>query len=280
VRLPVPGADDEAVRTIRRVGDCETVAARSAAGTRVAVVGSGFIGCEAAASLARRGCEVTLLSDEELPQAGRLGTEVGERIAGWLAREGVQLRLGAAIEGFGREAGVLRVDRAVGPSLAVDMVVLGVGVRPRDELARGAGVALGPGQRHVAVDAAMASSAPGLWAVGDIACAAHARAGRAIHVEHWGDALAQGEIAGRRLAGDGSVRWEAVPGFWSTIGDRTVKYAAWGDGHDDARLTEADGGAFTVRYLRDGRLVGVLTHGEDDDYERGRSAIARGERAP
>jgi hypothetical protein len=106
-----------------------------------------------------------------------------------------------------------------------------------------------------------------------IAACIDALAGRALHVEHWGDALAHGEVAGRRLAGDADARWDSVPGFWSTIGDRTLKYAAWGDGHDEVEV-DGDGEAFTAWYRRDGRLVGVLTHDRDGDYGDGAARIA------
>jgi NADPH-dependent 2,4-dienoyl-CoA reductase/sulfur reductase-like enzyme len=100
-------------------------------------------------------------------------------------------------------------------------------------------------------------------------------AGRPLRVEHWGDALAQGELAGRSAAGE-AVRWDQVPGFWSTIGDHTLKYSAWGDGYDATRLRRRPDGGFTAWYGRDGRTVGVLAHEADEDYERGRRLIAEG----
>jgi len=100
--------------------------------------------------------------------------------------------------------------------------------------------------------------------------------GRQLRVEHWGDALAQGEVAGRTAAGE-EAAWDAVPGFWSTIGARTLKYAAWGDGYSDSRL-ERSGEGFTVWYGSEGALVGVLAFEADDDYERGSELIKEGAR--
>ena len=98
-------------------------------------------------------------------------------------------------------------------------------------------------------------------------------------VEHWGEALNMGAVAGRTIAGEDAV-WDVAPGFWSTIGDHTLKYVAWGDGFDEARLTDHGGGAWTVRYEREGELVGVLTHERDEDYEAGpRSSRAAGMKA-
>ena len=269
VRPGVDGADGPGVRVLRTAASCADLAAVTGPATRVVVVGAGFIGCEAAVSLARRGALVTLVADESIPQERRLGAEVGERIAAWLQEEGVELLLGAPIDAI--EAGP---DVLVGEArLVADVVLLGAGVRPRDELARNAGLALGPQGRHVAVDATMATSAPSVYAAGDVTFAEHAVAGRALHVEHWGDALAHGEIAGRRLAGDTEARWSSVPGFWSTIGDHTLKYAAWGDGHDSVEL-QADGAAFTAWYRGGGALVGVLTHDRDAEYDAGAERIA------
>jgi hypothetical protein len=88
-----------------------------------------------------------------------------------------------------------------------------------------------------------------------------------------------GEVAGTNAAG-GHDSWADVPGFWSEIGPNTFKYAAWGDGFDDVRFVEHDGGAFTAWYGRDGKTVGVLTHGADEDYEKGRLLVENGERLP
>jgi 3-phenylpropionate/trans-cinnamate dioxygenase ferredoxin reductase component len=116
-----------------------------------------------------------------------------------------------------------------------------------------------------------------VMAVGDIAHAYNFAAKRPLRVEHWGDALEQGEIAGRNLAGE-DCRWQSVPGFWSTIGEHTLKYAAWGDGYDACELAEHGDGAFTISYSREGVLVGVLTSDRDEDYESGRERIREGAR--
>ncbi len=133
----------------------------------------------------------------------------------------------------------------------------------------GAGVAVKDGT--VLVDAQMRASER-LLAVGDVAFATNTAVGRRLRVEHWGEALTHGEIAGKTLAGQGAA-WEEVPGFWSLIGEHTLKHAAWGDGYDTSELTDRAHGAFTVRYRREGKLVGVLTHDRDEDHERGRELI-------
>lgn len=156
--------------------------------------------------------------------------------------------------------------------LACDRVVLAVGAQPRVALARDAGVPVEGGA--IVADASMRTGADGVWCAGDVAFATNPSAGRRLRVEHWGEALAQGAIAGRAIAGEDAV-WEEVPGFWSTVGHRTLKQAAWGDGWDAAAL-EPDAEGFTAWYGRGGRIVGVLTHDHDDDYESGRRKVREG----
>jgi NADPH-dependent 2,4-dienoyl-CoA reductase/sulfur reductase-like enzyme len=148
------------------------------------------------------------------------------------------------------------------------------GVAPRGELAVAAKLELKDGA--VAVDASMRTSHPTVLAAGDVCLAENAGAGRRLRVEHWGEALIHGEIAGRTAAGQ-DVAWSDVPGFWSTIGRRALKYVAWGDGFDTEHFERrGEDGGFVVSYGREGKLVGVLCHQADRDYERGREAIGRG----
>ena len=263
IRPNLPGADSAHVLRSRR--DAMGLADAAARATTAVVAGSGFIGCEAAASLAARGIGVTLVTEEARPQEARLGAWAGDRIAAWLREAGVELvgadRLAEIMAGSVRTEG--------GARYPADLVLLATGVKPMAGLAEGAGLAMQDGR--VLVTADLRTSVPSVLAAGDVAYAVNASAGRAISVEHWGDALAMGEIAGRVAAGE-SAEWDQAPGFWSTIGDRTLKYAAWGDGYDDVRV-DADDEGFTVRYGRDGELVGVLTHERDADYESGQSDV-------
>jgi 3-phenylpropionate/trans-cinnamate dioxygenase ferredoxin reductase component len=267
---PIPGADGPRVHPMRTARDGLRLARRAERGVRAAVVGAGFIGCEAAASLAMRGNAVTLLAPEALPQDERLGEEVGAFIAGWLRDAGVRLRLGTEVASIDEEGGDLVLRTASG-DVRADLAVLGTGVAPHTGLAEAAGLSLQRG--GVPVDASMRTEREGLWCAGDPAFAHNAAAGRRLRVEHWGEALNHGEVAGRALAGE-AAEWASAPGFWSTIGRRTIKQVAWGDGWDEVRVSGgADG--FTARYGRNGVLVGVLTHERDEDYERGRGLVER-----
>jgi 3-phenylpropionate/trans-cinnamate dioxygenase ferredoxin reductase subunit len=271
-RLPVPGADDPGVVVVRTLDHVrELLVLIDGAGTTVAVIGSGFIGCEIASSLRSRGHPVALLSDEAAPNAERLGSEAAAIIAGWLSDDGVELHFGNEVDAIERDEGGLTV-LAGDARVRAGVVVMAVGVTPRAELAQLAGIELESGA--IPVTASMRSAQDGLLAAGDVCFAFNATASRALRVEHWGNALTQGEIAGRTAAG-ADAAWTGVPGFWSTIGSRTLKYAAWGDGYDDTRF-DRHGDGFTVRYGSDRRLVGVLAHEADDEYERGSELIAEG----
>jgi 3-phenylpropionate/trans-cinnamate dioxygenase ferredoxin reductase component len=268
-RPPIDGAQDPGLHTVRTVDDALRLRAAAAPGARAVVIGAGFIACEAAASLARRGLAVVLVAPEERPQAERLGQRAGELITALLCEAGVEVRLGAEVQRIEPRWSVA-VDGS--EPLAADLVVLGTGVSPRVALAAEAGLDV---NGAVLVDASMRSSDPAVLAVGDIAAALHARAGRRLRVEHWGDALAHGEVAGRALAGK-RAEWTSAPGFWTTIGEHTLKHSAWGDGFDEARV-EAEGDAhLVVRYLRDGAEVGVLALGDDDAYEAARGRLEQG----
>ena len=268
-RMPVPGADHPGVRVIRTLDHVRELIARLGDGDPVVVIGSGFIGCEIAASLRQRGHPVTLISDESEPNAARLGEAAARRIRGWLEAEGVDLRLGAAVESIAPGFIVTGGDAKV----RAPVLVMAGGVAPRAELAASAGLELESGA--VPVDAHQRTARPGLYAAGDVAFAENATAGRHLRVEHWGDALGQGEVAGRNAAGADAV-WDAVPGFWSTIGEHVLKYAAWGDGFNASRFEDHGDGAFTVWYGREGTIVGVLTHERDEDYESGSELIGKG----
>lgn len=271
-RLPVPGNDDPRVRVLRSLDDLRDLRSELDEGLTVVVVGSGFIGCEIAASLRLLGHPVVLVSDEPAPNERRLGAQAAAEIAGWLDDLGVELALGAEVTKIARAGGGLEVCTGDG-HVDGDLVVMATGVSPRSDLAIAAGLEIEDGA--VPTDAGMRTSAAGVLAAGDVALAENVAVGRRLRVEHWGDALGQGRVAGRTAAGV-DASWDDVPGFWSTIGRRTLKYAAWGDGYDEVRFERGPDGSFSAWYGRESRLVGVLSHELDDAYERGQKLIAGG----
>jgi NAD(P)H-nitrite reductase large subunit len=266
---PIPGADGPGVQTVRRIGDSERLAELGRGGTAL-VAGSGFIGCEAAASLAMRGVVVTMATLEAAPQAERLGPEVAAEISYWLESLGVEFlgeaELAELRPGGDRATRARFTDRH---EVVVDRVLLALGVERNDGLATAAGFAVEGG---IQVDASMKTADPRVLAAGDVAFAFNTAAGRRLRVEHWGEALNMGEVAGKTMAG-AEAEWSVAPGFWSTIGEQTIKYVGWGDGWEASRFEPGDEGAWACWYGRGGELVGVATHREDAAYERGRKLI-------
>lgn len=267
--LPVPGGDLPGIIRVREKNSSEQLRALRGGDQRVAVIGSGFIGCEAAAGLARSGTQVDLVTDEHLPHQARLGPDAGRQIAAWLREDGVTLHLGSGVSQIKRSDGQWRIGLADGSSLVDAAVVAAIGAAPRVDLARAAGLTL-TGAR-VETDAGLRTSDPRIWAAGDIAAAFNPAAGRRLAVEHWGEAESMGEVVGTNLAG-GSAEWTNVPGFWSSIGGRTLKYSAWGDGYDDAQFA-GDHDSWAVWYSRGGLLVGLLAHHRDELYDASASLI-------
>jgi NADPH-dependent 2,4-dienoyl-CoA reductase/sulfur reductase-like enzyme len=165
-RPPIPGADHPDVRVLRSAVDARRLRDTASHARTAVVVGSGFIGCEAAVSLSRRGIQVTIIAAENLPQSGRLGDIAGTRILGWLKSEGVSVLRSATLEGI--EDGY-RVHTDLVPTMDTQLIVLATGVEPRTALATAAGLDMARGR--VRADEHMRTSAPGVLAAGDVALA-------------------------------------------------------------------------------------------------------------
>jgi 3-phenylpropionate/trans-cinnamate dioxygenase ferredoxin reductase subunit len=267
---PVPGGDS--VSQLRSLTDAQRLRHAAADADAAVVIGAGFIGCEAASTLARRGVAVTLVAPQAAPQEKRLGAEAGECLRRLVTDTGARYVGEVSVEEIHDHA--VRLDNGV--TVHCDLILAATGVRPRTDLAETAGLEIQ--QSRIVVAADMQTSTPSIYAAGDVALAHNVVAGRALAVEHWQDAVDQGAIAGASAAGV-DAKWGAVPGFWTTIGETTVKYHAWGDGYGRCRLLEHEYG-FTVWYDADGRAVGVLTCCADDDYELGGRLIEAGQRVP
>jgi NADPH-dependent 2,4-dienoyl-CoA reductase/sulfur reductase-like enzyme len=177
-------------------------------------------------------------------------------------------------------ASSFEVAVAGGEPVSSQTILLATGVRSRTQLAEEAGLKTKRG--GTVTDSSMRTSVAEIFAVGEITFAMNEAAGSRQKVEHWGDALNHGRVAGTVLAGSEAI-WKQVPGFWSTMGDKTLKYWAWSEGWDETRFVDKDrseGGAFAVFYGREGLTVGVLAHNADDEYEEGRELIERGAPLP
>ncbi|WP_077077232.1 NAD(P)/FAD-dependent oxidoreductase [Mycobacterium numidiamassiliense] len=257
---------------LRSLADAAALRNASINAASAVVIGSGFIGCEAAASLALRGVPVTLVAPEPLPQEKRLGTDAAKRLRDLVSEAGARHVGGVTVEEI-NDVGV-RLDDGV--TIDSDLVLAATGVTPQSRIAAEAGLAVR--DSRIVVDSGMATSAPDVYAAGDVALARHEVAGRHLVIEHWQDAVDQGSIAGSCAAAS-PTKWSGVPGFWTSIGDATLKYHAWGDGYERSRMVQHRDG-FTVWYESGDVAVGVLTYNADDDYGLGERLIAERRPAP
>jgi len=270
---PLPVAGGEHALQLRSLGDAERLRTAISDARSAVVVGAGFIGCEAAASLARRGVAVTLVAPQDVPQQKRLGAEAGQQLLKLVEAAGARYVGGVSVDAI-HEGQAVQLDNGV--TIDCEIVVAATGVVPQSGLAEAAGLDID--RSRIVAGPDMASSTPGIFAAGDVALAFNCAAGRRIAIEHWQDAADQGAIAGASAAGV-DAEWDGVPGFWTTIGDCDVKYHAWGDGYQNSRLLSHDDG-FTVWYDSNGATVGVLTLNADDDYDLGERLIKDGAPAP
>jgi 3-phenylpropionate/trans-cinnamate dioxygenase ferredoxin reductase component len=216
-RLPIPGA--EAALTLRTHADSDTIRATFGAGKRLVIVGGGWIGLEVAAAARDKGTEVTLLESAELPLLGVLGREMATVFAELHREHGVDLRLGVNIEQIDAD----RVRLSDGTEIEADAVLLGVGVRPRTELASSAALDIDNG---VLVDASLRTSNPDIFAVGDIANHDHPALGHRVRVEHWATALNQPKTAVAALLGGEDV-YDRLPYFFSDQYDLGMEYVGY-----------------------------------------------------
>jgi len=228
--LPLPGADLEGVLLLRSLADCDRLRGVIDAGGRLVVIGAGWIGSEVAASARQRGMEVTLLERQEVPLEGVLGVEAGGLFAELHRDHGVELIGGAAVEALEGDGRVERVRLGGGRTIDCSAVVVGVGVAPRTGLAEEAGLRVDNG---VLTDAMLRTSAPGVFAAGDVANAEHPFYGRRVRVEHWANALNQGPCAARNMLGH-EEPYESLPYFFSDQYDLGMEYSGLAD--PDARV--------------------------------------------
>jgi NADPH-dependent 2,4-dienoyl-CoA reductase/sulfur reductase-like enzyme/nitrite reductase/ring-hydroxylating ferredoxin subunit len=258
IRLPIAGAELPHVHVLRTLSDSKAIAAAGASGKRAVVIGASFIGLEAAASLRTRGCEVTIVAPETVPLARVLGDQVGAFVRGIHEAHGETFRLGKKPVTITAESVTLD-DGEVVPA---DVVVMGVGVRPRLGLAERAGLTV---DRGVVVDGEL-RAAPGIWAAGDIArfpLGPLAKLGdEPVRIEHWQVAVRHGQIAARSILGN-SAR-PTVPFFWSAHHDVTIGYV----GHAEAFDTPEVHGDLEARdahvvYRSGGRVRAVATINRD-----------------
>jgi NADPH-dependent 2,4-dienoyl-CoA reductase/sulfur reductase-like enzyme/nitrite reductase/ring-hydroxylating ferredoxin subunit len=258
VRLTIPGADGPRVHYLRSFADSRALVEKTTGAKRVAVAGGSFIGLEVAASLRTRGIDVEVIAPETAPLERVMGAEIGGVIRKVHESHGVVFHLGET---------VTRVDdRTVtmksGKTVDADVIVFGVGVHPSVALAEQAGLKM---DRGIAVDEYLQTSAPGVFAAGDVARWPDARTGARVRVEHWVVAERQGQAAARNILGRRQP-FVDVPFFWSQHYDLVINYVGHAQQWDAVRVDGTlDPPDCTVAYMQGGRRLALASIGRDLD---------------
>jgi 3-phenylpropionate/trans-cinnamate dioxygenase ferredoxin reductase subunit len=240
------------VHALRTLDDSESLRQAITPTSRVVVVGAGWIGSEVAASARQRGAEVMLIERGNLPLERVLGAEIGAVYRDLHTDHGVELRAGTGVEAFVGAGSVEEVHTSDGRRIACDLVVVGVGAAPRVELAEAAGLVLDDG---IAVDERLETSAPGVFAAGDVAAAFHPFYQSRIRVEHWANALNQGPAAARNMLGAGAP-YERLPYFFSDQYDLGMEYTGYATSWDEVVFRgDPTKREFIAFWMREGRVV-------------------------
>jgi 3-phenylpropionate/trans-cinnamate dioxygenase ferredoxin reductase component len=258
-------AEDSGVPTayLRTIEDSDRLKEAFAAGGRIAIVGAGWIGLEVAAAAREAGCDVTVFETADLPLLRVLGPTVAQVFADLHREHGVDLRLSTSV--------------STDDLLGADLVVAGVGVSPRLDLARSGGLAVDDG---VLVDAGLRTSAPAVFAIGDIASQAHPVLGRRIRVEHWDTAINQGKVAAHNLAG-GDETYDALPYFFTDQYDLGMEYVGHASGDDEVVVHgDLSSREFRAFWTRAGRVVAAMHANDWDATDDLRAAVASGDLPP
>jgi 3-phenylpropionate/trans-cinnamate dioxygenase ferredoxin reductase subunit len=251
-RIPVDGADLDGVYYLRTLADCDALRERLDAGGRVVVVGAGWIGSEFAASARQRGLEVTVVDPLALPNERIFGAQIGAFYREVHAQHGVDLMLGESVEAFAGKGAVAAVRTSGGREIGCDFVVVGIGIAPRVELADDAGLEVDNG---IVVDEKLQTSAPNIFAAGDVARAQHPFYGERLRLEHWSNALNQGPAAAQAMLGK-PITYDRIPYFFSDQYDVGMEYSGYAPTWDEVVFRgDRDSGQFIAFWVKEQRVL-------------------------
>ncbi len=273
-RLNVDGCHLEQIHYLRTLGNSDAIREGVRDAERVVLIGGSYIGCEVAASLTMLGKRCTIVMQEDVTLERGFGAANGRFFQDLLESKGVEIHGRDGLERFEGEGGVARVITTNGLSIEADAVVIGAGVTPDVQLARGAGLDLGE-SGGVRCDSRLRASAPGVFAAGDICEYDSPLHGGPLRIEHWDVAFNHGRTAALNMLGR-DVPHETVPYFFSVLGDwAELEYVGPAREWDEEILRGShDDGNFTTWYLKDGRLVAALTVGRSEELDHARRLLA------
>jgi NADPH-dependent 2,4-dienoyl-CoA reductase/sulfur reductase-like enzyme len=246
------------VHTLRRLEDAQHIRTALDAGARTVVVGAGFIGSEIASSARQRGAAVTVVEAMSTPLARPVGEEMGKVLAGMHEQHGTTLRCGVGVEALEGDDQVEAVRLADGSRIDADLVVVGVGVAPTIDWLADSGLEIANG---VECDKTLQTSAPGVYAAGDIASWPNPVFDTRMRLEHWTTAAEQGGAAARNaIDPDAATPYSTVPYFWSDWYGRRIQFVGIASAADEIAVVAGDLGSdrFLVLYRRGDRLIGAL----------------------
>ena len=249
--LQIPGADLAGVFSLRRIGDSDQIRAAFAEAKKLVVIGAGWIGLETAAAARAAGLEVTVLEYAPLPLQRVLGDELAQYFAELHRRNGVDLRTSVSVTELVGSGGRVSSVSVGDESIPADMVIVGVGISPNAEIASAAGLAVDNG---VTVDERLRTSDPTIFAAGDVANARNTALGANIRVEHWDNAIRQGQLAAKSMLGE-AVSYDWQPYFYTDQFDLGMEYVGYASAGDDVVIRgDKSSGEFIAFWLSDGVL--------------------------
>ncbi|NVN43740.1 FAD-dependent oxidoreductase [Asaia siamensis] len=264
--LDIPGSALAGVHTLRSAHDVREIASKVGENTTVVVIGSGFIGMEAAAALRKRGAGVTVLSNSALPFQKQLGREIATEMRNLHESKGVAFISSCSVKAINGETQVESVTLEDDSQITADLLIIGVGAVPALDYLPSHALSENGG---IEVDHAM-RVAPHIYAAGDIASVTHE--GRQYRIEHWRTAQSQARIAARTMLGlpGGAL---TTPWFWTQQYDRKIEYLGWPRGFERVEIDgDVDRFDFTARYIdEEGKIVGLATAGRPK--EMGEAAV-------
>jgi NADPH-dependent 2,4-dienoyl-CoA reductase/sulfur reductase-like enzyme len=257
--LEIPGAELANVQYLRSLDDSKAIRQRAEGVKRAVVIGGGFIAMEVAAVLAQKGVEVTMVVREDRVWKQFFSAEMSVFFEGYYTARGVRFSKGATVGALKGSGTVVLGD---GQSIASDLVVAGIGVRPVTELLATSGIEVADG---VMVNEYLETSASGILAAGDVANYQDVLFGKRRRVEHWDNAVSQGQYCARALMGE-RTPFKHVPYFFSDVFD--LSYEFWGDvagAEEIVHRGDLSSNSFSVWWLRQSVLVAAFVMNRPDE---------------